>query len=258
MTADFITEILPALLMFVALIYAVAQLVKDNSIMDIAWGMGFILIASLAIYYDQYPGYKARVIMFCTALWGLRLSIFLAVRNIGKPEDYRYAAWRKAWGKHAWWRAFLQVFLLQGTIMYVVSLVLQGGIFSDTQSLLWYNYLGLAIFLFGFFFEAIGDQQMKAFKSDASNKGKVMNTGLWRYTRHPNYFGEALIWWGLFLLAWPSAIGLLSLVSPVLMTFLLLKVSGVAMLERKYSDNPAYRKYQQETSSFIPWKPKVS
>lgn len=246
--------VLYCLLAFVLTIYVIAQVVKDNSIMDIAWGMGFIFIAGTTFYFSE-AGMKAYVLMAAVLLWGLRLSLFLAFRNIGKGEDYRYAAWRKDWGENAWWRAFFQVFLLQGFIMYLVSLVVIQGISEMPQELNALNYVGILVFAIGLLFEAVGDDQMRRFKADSSNEGKVMNSGLWRYTRHPNYFGEALLWWGIFLISIPSGSLLLSLLSPCLMTFLLLKVSGVAMLERKYSNNPAYRAYQESTSAFIPWKP---
>ncbi len=223
--------------------------------MDIAWGMGFILIAGVS-FVQSTMGAKAWVLLIAVVLWGLRLSTYLYQRNWGQAEDYRYANWRKDWGENAWWRAFFQVFLLQGVLMFIISSVLQFGILDDLQDLSLLNRLGIVVFLIGFAFESIGDRQLRKFKLDPSNKGKILNTGLWKYTRHPNYFGEALLWWGIFLIAIPNAWAYWNMVSPTLMTFLLLKVSGVAMLERKYSDNPIYRAYQEKTSSFIPWPPK--
>jgi steroid 5-alpha reductase family enzyme len=212
-----------------------------------------------------------------TLLWGFRLAVFLFFRNYGKPEDFRYAQWRKEWGKWVIPRSFLQVFMLQGFFMLIIALpiilVLNAnldflfGSAETADGITGYgplqtiglgitDYIGAAIFFIGLFFEAVGDQQNYFFKKDPKNKGKVMKYGLWKYTRHPNYFGECLIWWGIALVALPVQYGYLAFISPAIITFLLLKVSGIPMLEKKYDDMPEYQEYKKQTSAFIPWKTK--
>jgi steroid 5-alpha reductase family enzyme len=217
-----------------------------------------------------------------TLLWGFRLAVFLFFRNYGKPEDFRYAQWRKEWGKWVIPRSFLQVFMLQGFFMLIIALPIilvqnnnfdilaaietEGGTtiysaepYANIQSYFGLgitDYIGAAIFFIGLFFETVGDQQNYFFKKDPKNKGKVMKYGLWKYTRHPNYFGECLIWCGIALVALPVQYGYLAFISPAIITFLLLKVSGIPMLEKKYDDSPEYQEYKKQTSAFIPWKAK--
>jgi len=241
---------------FMLVMFLIAQRLKDNSIVDIGWGIGFILIATTCfIQSDQ--SIVQWITLALIIVWGLRLSTYIYGRNKGKPEDYRYAQWREEWGKNVVIRAFFQVFMLQGAIMLVVASPLY-VIFSQPLELTWDVYLAMAVWLVGFFFEAVGDHQKSKFKADPSNEGKVMRHGVWKYTRHPNYFGDATQWWGIFLLALMSPYWYVAAIGPAVMHFFLVKVSGVAMLERKYKGNPKYADYIATTSAFIPWFPKRS
>jgi steroid 5-alpha reductase family enzyme len=245
------------MIMMIAL-WVISVLIKNASIVDPFWGMAFVLAGLW--YYIQTDGFELRKIITLVLLviWGLRLSIYLGWRNFGKGEDYRYQKFRKDYGEHRyWWISFFQVFLLQGILAWLISApLLAAQYFTISESLNFFDYTAIAIWIIGFSFEAGGDYQMTVFKSNTANKGNVLNTGFWRYTRHPNYFGDATVWWayGLFAVAAGSFFPLLS---SLLMTLLIIKVSGVALLERSLKDTkPNYRDYIEKTSAFLPWFPK--
>jgi steroid 5-alpha reductase family enzyme len=231
---------------------------KNAGIVDIFWGLGFVLLA--AVYFVAADGFAGRklLVLALVAVWGLRLSGYIGWRNRGKGEDYRYARWREQAGERFWWTSLLQVFLLQGLLMWVISMpVLAAQSADEPDSLTVVDFLGTAIWAVGFFFEAVGDWQLARFKSDPANAGKVMRSGVWAYTRHPNYFGDATQWWGLYVIAAGASDGYWTLFSPVLMTVLLLRVSGVALLERaQVRTKPQYADYIESTSAFVPWFPR--
>jgi steroid 5-alpha reductase family enzyme len=237
-------------------LWLISVIRKDASIVDIFWGLGFGLIAGAT--FAVSPGGAKPIALTClTVVWGLRLSGYIAWRNHGKGEDPRYQAMRAYRGASFWWISLFTVFGLQGAVMWLVSLPVQvGQLQGPTLSAV--SYLGIAVGAVGFLFESLGDFQLAKFKSNSKNRNQVMDQGLWRYTRHPNYFGNALVWWGVFLVAvTPSTFWLA--ISPVVMTFLLVKVSGVALLEKSLgSRSPEYRDYMRRTSAFIPWPPKSS
>jgi steroid 5-alpha reductase family enzyme len=197
------------------------------------------------------------LIVLITTIWGLRLTIHIFIRNWGHGEDFRYQKWRQEAGSKWWWQSFFKVFLLQGGLMWIISVPLLAAQISPTPArLVWLDYVGLAAWVTGFIFEAGGDWQLVRFKANPENKGKLLKTGLWRYTRHPNYFGDALQWWAYYLFA-AAAGGFWSIFSPVLMTLLLRNVSGVAMLESTLKDSkPGYKEYVETTNAFIPWFPR--
>lgn len=237
---------------FMNFMYLLALRLKDNSIVDIGWGIGFIIV-SLAMLFDRGTFYPRQLLITALViLWGLRLALYIFMRNKGKGEDFRYKQWRNEWGKTIYWRSYLQVFMLQGAIMFVIALPLMQVNASNSSELLPADFIGAAVWLIGFLFEAVGDGQMMRFKNNPANKGKIMRYGLWKYTRHPNYFGEALLWWGIFIIAAGAGNIFISVISPVALTYLLLRVSGVAMLEKKYTGNPEYDEYIRTTSSFVP------
>ncbi|MGB7348033.1 MAG: DUF1295 domain-containing protein [Pirellulaceae bacterium] len=238
----------------VSLLWVISLPLKNASIADIFWGLGFVLIAAIAFTMGARD-LRAIFVTVLTSIWGLRLTLYLAWRSHGKPEDSRYAAMRDHHGTRFWWVSFLTVFALQGAIMWGVSLPVQLGNTGDVP-LGWFNYLGTAVWSIGFFFELVGDYQLARFKSAPENKGKVMDQGLWHYTRHPNYFGNSLIWWGLTMIAVTMSTSWL-IISPIAMTFLLLKVSGVALLDKDLKNrSDQFRKYIQQTNAFLPWPPK--
>ena len=245
-----------AVWVFMTGVFFLALLKKDNSIADIAWGMGFIFITILAFWLEK--GFAARhcLVTALVVLWGGRLFLHVSGRNRGKGEDFRYAKWRKEWGRCFVLRYYLQVFMLQGLFMWIISLPILLIHVSNGPGWTWLDVLGVCIWLIGFYFETVGDLQLKRFKQNPANRGKILTGGLWRYTRHPNYFGEAAMWWGIFLIALSVPGGWVGLVSPVLITFLLLFVSGVRMLEKKYRENPQFQEYKRKTSVFFPLPPK--
>lgn len=223
---------------------------KDASIVDSLWSILFL--AGAAVYFMDGPrSERAVLVLALTAAWALRLSIYITVRNWGEPEDHRYQAIRKRNSPHFAFKSLYVVFLLQAILAWIVSIPLLAGA-TSTQSLGLLDYLGAAVVVFGTLFEAIGDWQLSKFKADSANKGQVMDRGLWRYTRHPNYFGECCVWWGFYLIALATG-GWWSVIGPLVMTTLLLKVSGVALLEKDISKRrPEYRRYVERTNAFIP------
>lgn len=245
-----------AVFSYMSLLFLLAIRLKRNDIVDIAWSMGFVLVSLIAL--TLMPGYHWRRILvsLLIVIWGLRLATYLYYRNRGKQEDFRYAQWRKDWGKNWKLRSYLQVFLLQGFLMLTIAypVFLMGG--EARAGFGFLDVLGLGLWLLGFFFQVVGDEQLRSFKKQQNNKGKVMQSGLWQYTRHPNYFGEATMWWGIFVLVLGFAQGFWAFFSPLIITFLLVRVSGVPMLENKYKENPAYQNYIRKTSSFIPLPPR--
>jgi steroid 5-alpha reductase family enzyme len=228
---------------------------NNSSIVDIFWGTGFVIINLAAFYFSQHTTQQTFLTVLVT-LWGLRLSIHIFFRNKGKAEDFRYALWRKENGTRWWWVSFFKVFVLQGVLLSIIAVPLlgvQSG--ASNQSLMVFDYMGIMVWCIGFFFEAVGDYQLSRFKSDPSNKGKIMTSGVWRLTRHPNYFGDAAQWWGFFLFAASSGYWW-TVFSPLLMTLLLMRVSGVTLLEKTMKSRQGYEEYTRSTNAFFPWVPK--
>ena len=245
-----------AIFAYMTAVFFIALLFKDNSIVDVAWGLGFILVCLTMLFLK--PGFETRhvVVIGLVAVWGLRLATHIFLRNRGRGEDFRYAKWRRDWGRWFVPRSFLQIFMLQGVFMLMISSPVVLVIDSSRKGLTALDGFGVGLWLFGFLFEAVGDFQLKRFKRNPASKGKIMTSGLWRYTRHPNYFGEAAMWWGVFLIALSVPGGWVGIISPLTISFLLLKVSGVTMLEKKYAGNEEFAAYARRTSAFFPWFPK--
>jgi steroid 5-alpha reductase family enzyme len=231
---------------------------RDSSVVDSFWGAGFVLVAWAAAAAASGPlAPRAWLMAVLVTIWGLRLSLYIFWRNRGKGEDYRYRRWREEAGASWWWRSYLRVFLLQGVIMWLVAAPVVAVIGSRAQSPLgWIDLPGVAVWSVGFLFEGIGDWQLARFKADPATKGRLFSGGVWRYTRHPNYFGDAAVWWGHFLVAAASG-AWWTIYSPILMTFLLVRVSGVSLLESTLRDSkPGYREYIESTSAFFPRAPR--
>jgi len=249
---------LAVVLAYMTAIWLVSVALRNASIVDVFWGLGFVLLA--AVYFALADGFLGRRILITSlvAVWGLRLSLYILRRNWGQGEDYRYRTFREKAGERFWWVSFFQVFLLQGVLLWLISAPILGAMFYDSpDTLTVVDLLGAILWGFGFFFEAVGDWQLARFKADPANKGKVMDRGLWRYTRHPNYFGDATVWWGCFVIAAGTVSGLWMVFSPILMTTLLLRVSGVALLEKaQVQTKPQHQGYIERTSAFLPWFPR--
>lgn len=236
--------------------FFVSLLKKRNDVADIAWGLGFVLIAWSSHLLSSHLSVRGLLVCALVSIWGLRLARHIYRRNKDKPEDYRYAAWRKEWGQWFLLRSYLQVYLLQGFFLFLIILPVILVNYHGGPLLNYLDGLGLLVWLFGFLFESIGDAQLKRFIKNPANKGKLMRHGLWRYTRHPNYFGEATQWWGLWIIALNVPYAWLSIIGPLTITFLILKVSGVPLLEKKMKDNPEFKEYKRQTSMFIPLPPR--
>ena len=193
------------------------------------------------------------LITLLTCIWGFRLACSIAKRNWNKGEDPRYAAWRNEWKRFFYIRSFFQIFMLQGMVMLIVALPIIIVNTNSNGSLTLLDSIGFFIWIAGFLCEVIGDHQLGQFLLDPEHKGKVMQSGLWRYTRHPNYFGEATLWWGMFVIALSVPYGWVSILSPLLITYLLIYVSGIPLAEKFFIGNIEYDEYKKRTSAFIPW-----
>jgi steroid 5-alpha reductase family enzyme len=244
---------------YVTLVWLLSLALKNASIIDIFWAPGFAVLAVVyALLSDD--GYSGRQILVCALViaWAIRLGGHILTRNAGHGEDFRYRKWREAAGGSFWWASLFRVFYLQGALLWIISAPLLVAVHSDSPDHLTVaDFLGVAVWAIGFSFEAIGDWQLTRFKANPDNAGKVMNVGLWRYTRHPNYFGDATLWWGYFIIAAGTPWGFATAFAPAIMTFMLVRVSGVALLERSLKKRrPGYEEYIARTSSFIPLPPK--
>jgi steroid 5-alpha reductase family enzyme len=230
---------------------------RNVTVVDSLWGLGFVVVAwvSFALA-DGYPARKWLVAAL-TSAWGLRLCAYLSWRNWGKGEDPRYGKWRQASGERFWLVSLFKVFWLQAVFLWVIALVVMiPQMAPQPTRLTAWDWLGAAVWLLGFAFESVADRQLQRFKDDPRNTGQVMDRGLWRYSRHPNYFGESLIWWGMFFIALAVPGGGWTLISPVIITLVLLKMTGVPLTERTTMERrPGYRDYMRRTSTFVPWFP---
>jgi steroid 5-alpha reductase family enzyme len=246
------------ILSLLTILWLISIVIKNVSIVDLFWGFGFVIVNTFYFFMSGDLNARKILLLILVTIWGLRLSIYLAWRNIGKGEDFRYQQFRRDYGPDRyWWISYFQTFLLQGALLMLVSLPLLGvNTAGAHKGLNWLDYIGIVMWLIGFAFEAGGDLQLTRFKLDPGNKGKVLDTGFWKYTRHPNYFGDSAVWWSfaIFSIAagsyWQS-------VGAAIMTLLIIKVSGVSLLEKSLNNTkPQYRDYIQKTSSFFPWFPK--
>jgi len=257
-----VTEILltnaGVIAVLMAALWGLSLVLRDASIVDPFWGLGFAVVAWTSAVVAGSLDTEGAVLVALTTVWGLRLAAYLSWRNLGKGEDFRYRALRKRWDERFPLVSLGTVFLLQGALMWVVSLPVQLG--QDPgpgEGLGWLAGAGTAAWVVGLFFESVGDVQLARFKAVASNEGRVLDTGLWRYTRHPNYFGDFCVWWGLFLVALAFGAPWWTAAGPVLMSVLLMRISGVALLERSLSRRkPGYEEYVRRTSAFFPRPPR--
>ncbi|MFO7636442.1 MAG: DUF1295 domain-containing protein [Clostridia bacterium] len=248
------TDILIIIGIYFSVWFLLSVVLKNSAIVDIGWGPGFVLVTWILLLKDpSLPGWITTVLV---SLWGLRLAIHIFRRNYKKPEDFRYANFRKAWGKTFYIRAYFQLFLFQGVLMFLISLPIVAIHGSGTVRVVWLMVLGMLVWIIGFTLEAVGDRQLKVFIRNPLNKGKLIDRGLWKYTRHPNYFGEALLWWGIFLIALAAGAPWWAIIGPLTITILVRFVSGVPMLEKGLAKYEGFEEYKRKTSIFIPWFPK--
>ena len=248
------------LLIYMSGLFVVSLITKNNGVADIGYGVAFMIVIAATFLQAPTSNDYLLILIALPFIWALRLASRIYQKNKGKPEDFRYKAWREEWGNSFVWRSYLQIYMLQGLVVFIVALpvtlvliypatVINGSLF----------YIGVSLWVIGFYFEAMGDFQLDRFIKNPANKGKIMTSGLWKYSRHPNYFGESTMWFGIAIISLSlSSIPFVAIVSPLLITFLLLKVSGVPMLEKHFAGNPDWEEYKKKTSVFIPLPPKFS
>jgi steroid 5-alpha reductase family enzyme len=251
---------LAVILTMMTLVWLLSVVKRDVSIVDIFWGLGFVVLNWFYRVLEPEITSRHTLLLALVTIWGFRLALYLLWRNWGHDEDPRYQAMRQYRGNNFWWMSLFTIFFLQGVLIWIIATPLFVVQLSAGPPLwTWTDVLGLLFWGIGFFFETVGDLQLARFKADPANRGRVMRTGLWAYTRHPNYFGDAMVWWGYFLLALAVPGSLWTILGPVLMTVLLLKVSGVALLEQTITERrPEYRDYIKHTNAFLPWFPRQS
>lgn len=253
---NYFSSLALTLFVYMSIWFIVSLFKKRNDVADTAWGLGFVLLAWVSFFINNVSDLRGLLVNLLVSIWGLRLAWHIHSRNKGKSEDYRYQAWRREWGKWFYLRSYFQVYLLQGLLLFLIIFPVLLINNSLESKLNWLDAFGLVVWLVGFFFEVVGDAQLASFVGNQNNKGKILQSGLWRYTRHPNYFGEVTQWWGIWLFALSVAQGWLAIIGPLTISILILKVSGVPMLEKKMESNPDFIKYKKRTSVFIPWFPK--
>lgn len=239
-----------------AVTFLVGERLHRHNVVDVAWGLAFVGVALTSALLGNGDSTRNWLVAVLVAIWGFRLAVYLGIRSQGHGEDPRYEALLAKSRRSRRVAVISRIYLLQGLLIWFISLPIQ---VSSTQAgrLPAWAMIGVLAWLVGFFFEAVGDAQLRAFKLDPANRGHVMDRGLWRYTRHPNYFGEACIWWGLFVLAASAGpIVLLTIASPIVVTALVVRVSGKDLLERHLSDRPGYAEYIRRTPGFIPGRPR--
>lgn len=233
--------------------WSISLLRRDASIVDIAWGLGFVLVAWAAKFVTGASGSGNWLLLLMVTVWGLRLAGYLAKRNLGKGEDFRYRAMRRKYGERFAFVSLYSVFGLQGVLMMLVSLPVSLGQRDTDAGAGFIVLLGFAVWAVGLYFEAVGDAQLARFKRDPRNADQIMDRGLWGLTRHPNYFGDALVWWGLAIVGSTQGAGIWAFLGAAVMTVLLVRVSGAAMLDRLLAKRkPGYAEYMARTSGFIP------
>lgn len=239
-------------------VWALSLVLQNASIVDSFWGPGFVVLAATAPFLADGWSWRALLVLALVSVWAARLAAHITIRNWGKGEDWRYRKWRDDAPASFWWRSYFKVFVLQGVLLVVVaSPILAVTASSRAIGATALDVAGCAVWLFGLLYEAIADLQLARFKRDPANRGRVLDRGLWRTSRHPNYFGEAVVWWGLFLIALSTPTGYWAAIGPIAITFLLVRVSGVRMLEKGLRERkPEYVDYVRRTSPFVPWPPR--
>jgi steroid 5-alpha reductase family enzyme len=244
------------ILAMMIILWLVSLIVRNASIVDIFWGIGFVVVVWIGYYFASGYLPRKQLIANLVTIWGARLAIHISIRNWGKPEDFRYAKRREENAVHWWWLSFFQGFLLQGFLIWIISIPLLAAQTSGYPVILTpLDLIGESLFTLGLLIESMADLQLMLFRKAPANKGNLLTVGLWKFSRHPNYFGEAMVWWGLYIIALAAGYSW-TIFSPILMTYLLVKVSGVAMLEQTLKLKPGYEDYMRRTSAFIPWFPK--
>jgi len=236
--------------------FVISLILKRNDVADLAWGLGFVALGWYLYFITGHQIFdKYFISLILVTAWGVRLAKHIFRRLISKTEDTRYAKWRIEWGRYVILRSLFQVFILQGVLLWMISIPLVVMAADKYTTLGIINIIGIVVWMIGYYFEVVADYQLKKFISDPENKGKIMQDGLWQFSRHPNYFGESVMWWGIATITIKSSVWYVAFISPVLITFLLLFVSGVPLFEKKYEGRKDFEDYKRRTSVFIPLPP---
>jgi len=247
---------LAAILILFTILWAVSLRLENASIADVAWGPGLLVIGLIYYFTSDGAPLRAHLTLGLLAIWALRLGAHLAIRTRLQGEDFRYVKWRDEYD-HWWLVSYFKVFLLQAVAGWIVSLPIYFAIVSvGPPALTLLDYAGAVLVVCGLVFESLADEQLRRFRADRVNRGKVLDTGLWSYTRHPNYFGDALVWWGFGVIAVATG-GVPGLLGPLVLTYLLIYVSGVPLLESTLIEKRGYIQYAGKTPAFLPLPPQV-
>ncbi len=255
MNSIFISTFIFILAYFIVF-FIIAVIKKNNSVVDIGWGLGFVLASYFVLFNTGNFNFRTIIVTLFVTLWGLRLSSHIYQRNKGEPEDFRYAKWRENWN-YFYIRSFFQIFILQAILLFLIASSVININSHAAVSLTAFDIIGIIIWIIGFTFEVLGDKQLRDYlnKPDAKKDGHIMKEGLWKYTRHPNYFGEATMWWGIFVIGLSIPGSWIFIISPITITYSLLFVSGVPLLEERYADDEEFQAYAKKTNKFFPWFP---
>jgi steroid 5-alpha reductase family enzyme len=254
------------LILYIIIAFIVCTIKKNNGLMDVFYGPAYVVTSLTALVVSILLGNSLNVrhiiMNILVLIWAIRLGTYVYIRNRGKPEDYRYARRRDEW-KNFLLQSFFRQFLFQGVVILIVDLPVWFANISENPSVTsFFDFYGITIWIgtliwfIGFIFETLGDWSLFKFLQKPENKGKVMDKNVWRYTQHPNYFGEVTQWWGLFIIALVVPFGFITIIGPAYITFQIIKVSGVRLLDKRFEGNEEYQAYKERTSSFIPWFPK--
>ena len=246
-------------LTYMTFLYLLSNILKRSDIIDIGWGIGFIIITLTSLLLATDITTRMLIITSLVTVWGIRLAVHIYLRNKGKDEDFRYKNFKEKWAKGFWWKSYINIFLLQGFLMILISIPIIYRFTFPTQLLIVLDYTGIAIWLFGFLFELISDFQLSKFikqKKKGNTQGRFLKSRLWSLSRHPNYFGEVVLWWGIWLLTieLSSPYSLLTIIGPLTITYFIIKVSGVPLLEEKYEGIKEWEEYKKVVPIFVPLK----
>ena len=236
------------------ILWAFSLWIRNSSIIDIAWGPGFVLCTGIYVVFTETLSLRLLIVLALVAIWGTRLAVHIFIRNYGKPEDFRYQAFREQAGPSYWWTSYFKVFFLQGLLILIISApILVISISGQPAFPTALDIIALGLWLLGMVFEVGSDLQLRRFKMQSQNQSRLLSTGFWSMTRHPNYFGDALVWWGIYVFATSSGAGVITVFAPTIMTILLIRVSGVGMLEpHLIASKEEYRNYMLSTPAFFP------
>lgn len=244
-----------SILLYKFLIFLISLKLKRSDIADVSWGLSFIVAGITAFFISGFLSFEALIVFILISIWGMRLAIRIYLRNKNKNEDFRYQEFKKKFNGDKL-QILIKIFLFQGLLSFMVALPFLNTILFPSKFLNTAESIGIFIWIIGFCFEVVADHELDQFKKQNKNPDAVLGTGLWKYSRHPNYFGEITMWWGIFLISIGNGNVFINLIGPLTITFLITKVSGIPMLEKRYKGNKEFEDYKRKTSILIPLPPR--